>query len=97
MHSALSRRENDMMPFAIRKKRALYRAMHRGTKEMDILLGRFALDAVAAMTEGELAEFELVLTFPDPEIDQWMRGGQAPSNVSDMLCRIKAFHEQAHS
>jgi antitoxin CptB len=86
-----------MRPFAIRKKRALYRAMHRGTKEMDILLGRFALGSVEAMTEDELAEFELILTFPDPEIDQLMRGSQAPRNVSDMICRIKAFHEQAHS
>jgi antitoxin CptB len=84
-----------MKHLAIRKKRALYRATHRGTRELDLLLGRYAHDALAAMSEAELAAFELFLTFPDPEIDQWMRGQQAPEDVADMVCRIKAFHGRA--
>jgi antitoxin CptB len=84
-----------MQHLAIRKKRALYRATHRGTRELDLLLGRFALGALSGMSEAELTAFELFLACPDPEIDQWMRGSEAPESVADMVCRIRAFHDRA--
>ena len=34
----------------MRRRRALWRATHRGSKEMDFLLGRFAEAAVSAVT-----------------------------------------------
>ncbi len=55
-----------------RRRRALYRAGHRGTKEMDWLLGRYAEKHLAAMPEGELARFERLLSLPDPEIQTWI-------------------------
>jgi antitoxin CptB len=84
--------QSHMDDIAIRKKRALYRATHRGTKELDILLGKFAQSAVAAMSEAELTNFEEFLALPDPEIDQWMRGSAAPDGVADMVSRVRAFH-----
>ncbi len=55
-----------------RRRRALYRAGHRGTKEMDWLLGRFAEAHLATMPESDLARFERLLSLPDPEIQSWI-------------------------
>ncbi len=38
----------------IRRKRALYRANHRGTKELDLILGRYASERLPAMDEAKL-------------------------------------------
>ena len=35
---------------AIRRRRAAYRASHRGTKEMDLILGRYAVARLPDMT-----------------------------------------------
>jgi antitoxin CptB len=53
----------------IRRKRALYRANHRGTKELDLILGRYAKERLRHMDEAELEAFEALLAMPDPVID----------------------------
>lgn len=77
-----------------RRRRALYRAVHRGTKEMDWLLGRFAERHLQAMTEAALAEFEILLSLPDPELQDWLTSGQgyAGSALEALVERIRAFH-----
>src|SRR5262245_21549474 len=52
----------------MRRRRAVYRACYRGTKEMDWILGRFASRAVGSMPPGQLSLFERLLTLPDPEL-----------------------------
>jgi len=78
-------------PQALRR-RIHYRASHRGTKEMDILLGRFADNALAGMTAGELALFEQMLALPDPDIERWIRAGEAPVIYSALIQQIREFH-----
>ena len=56
----------------IRKKRALYRANHRGTKEMDILIGKYAKTELMGMSEGDLEQFEKFLSVPDRELEGWI-------------------------
>ena len=77
-----------------RRRRALYRAMHRGTKEMDWLLGRFAEARLAAMAEAELAELETLLSLPDPELQVWLMTGSGfgQSEMAPLIGRIRAFH-----
>jgi len=48
----------------IRRRRAAYRACHRGTKEMDLILGRFAEAKLPRMTLRELEDFERRSRFP---------------------------------
>ena len=55
-----------------RRKRALYRAQHRGTKEMDWMIGRFADARLGGMTAAELDTFEVFLEVADPEINAWL-------------------------
>ena len=52
----------------IRRKRLRYRASHRGTKEMDILLGRFVDTQLAGLSPAELDVFERLLEVPDQDL-----------------------------
>ena len=47
------------------KKRLLYRASYRGTKEMDILLGQFVKKYIDEFDETYLNELENFLKFED--------------------------------
>ena len=75
------------------RKRLLFRAWHRGTKESDLILGRFADLHIAEMTEEELADFEKVLDQIDPEIMDWITGrAEVPANLrTPILDKILAF------
>ena len=49
----------------ILKKRLIYRASYRGTKEMDVLLGSFVNKYINDFDENLLAELEKFLDFED--------------------------------
>ncbi len=59
----------------IRRRRALYRAQHRGTKEMDIVLGRYATEKLETLSGDELTRFEAFLAIPEPQLDAWIMKG----------------------
>ncbi len=79
----------------VRRRRAAYRANHRGTKEMDWLLGRFAAARLEDMNDPALAEFEDLLAAPDPELQVWiMDTSSIPDDRHAGLIReLRAFHE----
>ena len=78
----------------MRRRRAAYRASHRGTKEMDFILGRYAEAHLAGMTPTELDEFERLLAMPDPVITQWFSGGVDPeeSTFGPLVSALRSFH-----
>jgi len=47
------------------KKKLLYRASYRGTKEMDILLSNFVKKYINLFNESELKSLEIFLRFED--------------------------------
>ena len=51
-----------------RRKRLLFRCWHRGTREMDLILGRFADAEIANLSDGDLAELERLIDVPDPDL-----------------------------
>lgn len=77
-----------------RRRRATFRAAHRGTKEMDWLLGRFADAHVPAMPLEELLQFERMLQMPDPQLhDMIVYPGIAPAGeFDDFVRRVRKFH-----
>jgi antitoxin CptB len=77
-----------------RRRRALWRAWHRGTKEMDLVMGRFADSALPSLTEAELTEFERLIEVPDHDLFAWITGAEAtPENYDSALFRrFRAFH-----
>jgi antitoxin CptB len=53
-------------------KKLLYRSNHRGTKEMDLLIGGFANENLKKLSPEELKEFEILLNFTDKELSSWL-------------------------
>lgn len=49
-----------------------YRAWHRGFREMDILMGKFADNYLDSMTNSELQDFERILNLPDQDLYEWI-------------------------
>ena len=79
---------------ASRRRRAPFRASHRGTKEMDWLIGRFAEARVGAMPLTALAHFERLLLLPDPLLhDMIMHPEFAPAGeYAELVAELRAFH-----
>ena len=78
------------------RRRARYRAGHRGTKEMDWLLGRFAESETGKMDDADLKDFEAFLALPDPDIENWLlvRDMPAPEGkAGEFVARLKRFHD----
>ena len=61
-----------------RLKRLAMRSARRGTKEMDIILGRYAEARLAAMTGPELDLYEALLDENDQDLYQWVTGQATP-------------------
>lgn len=78
----------------VRRRRLVYRAWHRGTREMDLIMGHFADRHAATLTDGEVDEFEALMEAPDPDIFRWITGSlPTPGNYDTaLLRRIRAFH-----
>ena len=79
---------------SVRRRKALYQAWHRGTREMDLLLGRFADHAIGDLSDSELSDFETLMTAPDQELYAWLCGRSEPPDDYDMplLRMITEFH-----
>ena len=77
-----------------RRRQILFRAWHRGTKEMDLVLGKFADAQLAELTDEELDQLEALMQAPDPEIYKWLSGSHpVPDNWdSPIVQKIRAFH-----
>ena len=71
-----------------RRRRLLFRCRHRGIREMDLVLGRFADAHLASLSETELGELEQWLEIPDQQIFAWVNGTEpAPADVDTALFR----------
>ena len=77
-----------------RRRRAGYRACHRGTKEMDWILGRYAQAALPGMDVARLGLFERMLGMPDPDLqDMILHPELKPGGeFAEFIASIRAFH-----
>lgn len=57
-----------------RRKRLLYRATHRGTKEADVIIGGYFQAHAAQLPEEKLAEAEEFLELSDLDLIDWIMG-----------------------
>jgi antitoxin CptB len=89
--SGSTRSSADLDP---RRRKVLFRAWHRGMREMDLIMGRFADEAIGGFSEAELDEFERLIEVPDRDLLGWITGEIAvPENYDSALFRrLKAFH-----
>ncbi|MET4699942.1 antitoxin CptB [Constrictibacter sp. MBR-5] len=76
-------------PIEIRRKRLKFQSWHRGTKESDLILGRFADRYLDTFGDAELDAYEQLLDCPDPEIFDWISGRAAvPGNVESPVTKL---------
>ena len=55
----------------ILKKLIIYRSNHRGTKEMDILLGSFVKKYINIFNDTELLDLKKILALEDEILHRW--------------------------
>jgi antitoxin CptB len=71
-----------------RRRRLLFRAWHRGMRELDLIMGRFAESAIEQLTADELIEFEDLMKVPDRELLAWVTGeADVQANFDTVLFR----------
>jgi antitoxin CptB len=80
-----------------RRRRLLFRSWHRGMREIDLIVGRFADAHIGEFSDTELAEFERLLEVPDQKLFAWLTGaGTVPADQDNaMLRRVREFHRRA--
>ena len=78
----------------VRRKQILFRSWHRGMREMDLIMGRFADAEIGAMSEADLADFERLIDAVDRDLFAWITGeADTPEEYDTALFRrMKAFH-----
>ena len=77
----------------VRRRRIRFRAWHRGTRELDLIIGGFADAELAQLTDVELDQFEHLLDLPDPLVFAWLVGFEdAPAEEETaLLKKVRAF------
>ncbi len=76
-----------------RRRKLKFRLWHRGIREMDLVLGKFADAELAGLSDAELAEVETWLDIPDQQMFAWVNGAEiAPPEVDTPLFkRLRGF------
>ena len=78
-----------------RRRKMLFRAWHRGMREMDILMGQFANAKLPEMADADLDAFEELMEAPDPEIFKWLTDAlPVPAEYDTPLFhKLKSHHD----
>ena len=77
-----------------RRRKLLFRAWHRGSREMDLIIGPFADAWIDRMSEDELDGFERLIEMPDPDLYVLVVAVETPpaAEKNELLRRLRAFH-----
>ena len=75
----------------ILKKQIIYRSTHRGSKEMDLLLGNFVKKYINVFDESDLKDLDQLLLIEDDIIFNWYfennRNNQIPRTKVSLLLK----------
>ncbi len=78
----------------IEKKRKImiFRSWHRGTKEMDLIMGSFADANIEGFDQDQIDQYESILDNNDPDLYGWITGKEdPPANIKgDVWEKLKA-------
>ena len=77
----------------VRRRRILFRAWHRGIREMDLVMGGFADAEIGELEEFELETFERLMEVQDTDLLQWVTGEKpVPAEFDTPLFRRMAAY-----
>lgn len=54
------------------RRKLIFRSEHRGTKEMDIILGTFARSFIPTASDDEVSAYAELLNESDPDLYNWI-------------------------
>ncbi len=80
-----------------RRRRLLFLSWHRGIREMDLIMGRFANDEIEQLAGRELDDFERLTQLPDQELLAWVTGErETPAEYDTVVFRrMRDFHRRS--
>ena len=75
------------------QNRLIYRSWHRGTKELDLILGNFISENIDVMSDDEIIEFEALLNSEDPDIYKWIVKFETPNDkyLNGIIIKIREY------
>ena len=74
----------------VQLKRLRIRAWRRGTKEMDLILGRFADANLNRLDDATLGRFDALLDENDQDLYAWIAGKLTPPDIHEAIIRTIA-------
>lgn len=79
--------------FTVRKM-LKFRAWHRGTREMDLLMGSFADKHIDKLAWADLLTFYEILLHQDPDVYDWILGRKvAPAELHSNVLTLLLNHQ----
>lgn len=81
-----------------RRRKLLFRADHRGFKEMDLIMGGFAKTHIKELDETQLDQFERLLDAGDQEVYSWiLENEETPEEYKgSVLDQLRKFDVAAY-
>ena len=78
-----------------RRRKLLFRSWHRGIRETDLIMGRFADAHIGTLTDADLDEYERLLDVPDRDLYAWVVGEYEPPADFDtaLLRQLRDFNQ----
>ena len=78
----------------VRIRRLKFRSWHRGIREMDLILGHFADNALESLSDSELDRYEGLIEVEDTALYNWITGREEVPAEHDtpLLARIRTFN-----
>jgi antitoxin CptB len=82
---------------SIKRKRLIFRSWHRGTREIDLLLGQFADAHIPQFDDAQLEAYDRFLNNSDPDIFNWITGQEPvpPAEDNAVVSRLLKFFKTA--
>jgi len=75
------------------QNKLIYRSWHRGTKELDLILGNFISENIQNLSDDEIENYEILLNCEDPDIYKWIVNQEEPfkTPLKDLIGKIRAY------
>ncbi|WP_375628437.1 MULTISPECIES: succinate dehydrogenase assembly factor 2 [unclassified Bartonella] len=67
----------------VRRRRLIFRAWHRGIREMDLIFGHYVDAHITEMNDKTLSELEYIMSFDDRDLLTWITGEVSPPSEVD--------------
>jgi antitoxin CptB len=77
----------------LRRRRLLFRCWHRGTQEIDLILGSFATSSLSGFQEAQIERFEGLLDCTDLDLFDWITASATPPAAynHDVMRQLRCF------